>query len=146
MTELSALVADVADEFEDMGEDVTLGDTARIVLPVRATWLRRAMRNLVSNALRYGQRARVSLAREGNQAVLRVEDDGPGIPEGEIARMMEPFTRLEASRNTATGGTGLGLTLARAIADQHGGSLVLANRVEAGRIAGLVATLRLPVT
>jgi K+-sensing histidine kinase KdpD len=89
--------------------------------------------------------ARVSLAREGNQAVLRVEDDGPGIPEGEIARMMEPFTRLEASRNTATGGTGLGLTLARAIADQHGGSLVLANRVEAGRIAGLVATLRLPV-
>jgi signal transduction histidine kinase len=57
MTELSALVADVADEFEDMGEDVTLGDTARIVLPVRATWLRRAMRNLVSNALRYGQRA-----------------------------------------------------------------------------------------
>jgi signal transduction histidine kinase len=60
--------------------------------------------------------------------------------------MMEPFTRLEASRNTATGGTGLGLTLARAIADQHGGSLVLANRVEAGRIAGLVATLRLPVT
>ncbi|GAO54028.1 HAMP domain-containing sensor histidine kinase [Novosphingobium sp. MD-1] len=146
MTELSALVADVADEFEDMGEDVTLGDTARIVLPVRATWLRRAMRNLVSNALRYGQRARVSLVREGNEAVLRIEDDGPGIPEGEIARMMEPFTRLEASRNTATGGTGLGLTLARAIADQHGGSLVLANRVEAGRIAGLVATLRLPVT
>jgi signal transduction histidine kinase len=63
MTELSALVADVADEFEDMGEDVTLGDTARIVLPVRATWLRRAMRNLVSNALRYGQRARVAGAR-----------------------------------------------------------------------------------
>lgn len=144
-TELSALVADVMGEYEDMGEDVTLEDTVRIVLPLRATWLRRAMRNLVSNALRYGQRARVSLAREGQEAVLRIEDDGPGIPEGDIARMMEPFTRLEASRNTATGGTGLGLTLARAIADQHGGSLVLANRREAGRIIGLVATLRLPV-
>jgi len=60
--------------------------------------------------------------------------------------MMEPFTRLEASRNTATGGTGLGLTLARAIADQHGGALALANRWEAGRVVGLVATLRLPIT
>lgn len=144
-TELSALVADVMGEYEDMGEDVTLEDTVRIALPLRATWLRRAMRNLVSNALRYGQRARVSLAREGAEAVLRIEDDGPGIPEGDILRMMEPFTRLEASRNTATGGTGLGLTLARAIADQHGGSLVLANRWEAGRITGLTATLRLPL-
>ncbi|NKJ43292.1 ATP-binding protein [Novosphingobium sp. SG720] len=144
-TELSALVADVMGEYEDMGEDVTLEDTVRIVLPLRATWLRRAMRNLVSNALRYGQRARVSLAREGAEAVLRIEDDGPGIPEGDILRMMEPFTRLEASRNTATGGTGLGLTLARAIADQHGGSLVLANRWEAGHITGLTATLRLPL-
>jgi signal transduction histidine kinase len=77
--------------------------------------------------------------------VLRIEDDGPGIPEDEIVRMMEPFIRLEASRNSATGGTGLGLTLARAIADQHGGSLDLANRRENGRIAGLVATLRLPI-
>jgi signal transduction histidine kinase len=146
VTELSALVADVMGEYEDMGEDVALLDTARIVLPLRATWLRRAMRNLVSNALRYGQRARVSLARDGADAVLRIEDDGPGIPEDQIQHMLEPFIRLEASRNTATGGTGLGLTLARAIADQHGGSLVLANRWEAGRIVGLVATLRLPVT
>ncbi|KAJ8138755.1 hypothetical protein OY671_008032, partial [Metschnikowia pulcherrima] len=146
MTESSALGADGADEFEDMGEDVTSGDTARIVSPVRATWSRRAMRNSVSNASRYGQRARVSSAREGNEAVLRIEDDGPGIPEGDIARMMEPFTRLEASRHTATGRTRLGSTSARAIADQHGGSSVLANRVEAGRIAGSVATSRSPVT
>ncbi|MFN4136389.1 MAG: sensor histidine kinase [Novosphingobium sp.] len=145
-TELSALVADVIGEFEDMGDPVELGETARMVLPVRATWMRRALRNLVSNALRYGQRARVSLAREGGFAVLRIEDDGPGIPEGEIARMMEPFTRLEASRNSGTGGTGLGLTLARAIAQQHGGTLTLANRQGAdGTICGLVATIRLPL-
>jgi signal transduction histidine kinase len=59
--------------------------------------------------------------------------------------MMEPFTRLDPSRNTGTGGAGLGLTLARAIADQHGGSLTLANRVEQGQIVGLAATLRLPL-
>ncbi len=144
-TELSALVADVMGEYEDMGEDVTLGQADRMVMPLRATWLRRALRNLVSNALRYGHRARVTLERVGREAVLRVEDDGPGIPDGEIARMLEPFTRLEASRNSATGGTGLGLTLARAIADQHGGALSLANRMEHGAVAGLTATLRLPL-
>jgi len=117
-----------------------------MVMPLRATWLRRALRNLISNALRYGTRARVTLQREGRDAVLRVEDDGPGIPDGEIARMLEPFIRLEASRNSATGGTGLGLTLARAIADQHGGSLALANRREDGETKGLTVTLRFPLT
>jgi signal transduction histidine kinase len=145
-TELSALVADVVGEFEDMGEPVTLGSTTRMVMALRATWLRRALRNLISNGVRYGQCARVSLAREGREAVLRIEDDGPGIPVGEIARMQEPFTRMEASRNSATGGSGLGLTLARAIADQHGGALHLANRVgPGGEIQGLAATLRLPL-
>lgn len=145
-TELSALVAAVVEEFEDMGEPVELGDTERIVLPLRATWLRRALRNLMSNAIRYGHCARVSLAREGAKAVLRVEDDGPGIADDQIARMLEPFTRLEPSRNTGTGGSGLGLTLARAIAEQHGGSLALANRRDqSGAVSGLVVTLRLPL-
>ncbi|MGL1645774.1 ATP-binding protein, partial [Vibrio parahaemolyticus] len=66
--------------------------------------------------------------RDGREAVLTVDDDGPGIPEHEITRMMEPFTRLDPSRNSTTGGAGLGLTLARAIADQHGGALTLTNR------------------
>ena len=144
-TELSALVADIVGEYEDMGNDVELGRTERAVAPVRATWLRRALRNLISNALRYGQRARVHLHREGHEGVLVVDDDGPGIPEGAIGRMMEPFARLDPSRNTGTGGAGLGLTLARAIADQHGGSLTLVNRVEQGRIVGLTATLRVPL-
>jgi signal transduction histidine kinase len=146
VTELSALVADVVGEYEDIGEDVMLGEATRIVMPLRATWLRRALRNLVSNALRYGTRARITLRREGGEAVLVVEDDGPGIPEHDIARMLEPFTRLEASRNSSTGGAGLGLTLARAIADQHGGSLTLANRRDGGETKGLTATLRLPLT
>lgn len=140
-TELGALAASVVEEYEDRGEPVTLDGAGRIVLPLRATWLRRLLRNLVDNALRYGGEARVSLAREGGCATIRIDDDGPGIPESEIARMMEPFTRLEASRNTATGGAGLGLTLARAIAEQHGGKLTLANR--AG--GGLTASVSLPL-
>jgi signal transduction histidine kinase len=141
-TDLSALVASVVEEYEDMGEPVELGATPRMVLSLRATWLRRALRNLVGNALRYGKVAHVSLQREGREAVIRIEDEGPGIPEGEIASMLEPFTRGEASRNRHTGGAGIGLTLARAIADQHGGRLVLANRVGGH---GLVAELRLPL-
>ena len=141
-TDLSALVASVVEEYEDMGEPVDLADTKRLTMPLRATWLRRALRNLIGNALRYGKVAHVSLQREGREAVIRIEDEGPGIPEGEIAAMLEPFTRGESSRNRHTGGAGLGLTLARAIADQHGGRLVLANRATG---SGLVAELRLPL-
>jgi signal transduction histidine kinase len=140
-TELGALAAAVVEEYEDQGKPVTIADGPRIVLPARATWLRRLLRNLIDNALRYGMRARVSLAREDGSAVLRIEDDGPGIPEADIARMLEPFTRLEASRNSATGGAGLGLTLARAVAEQHGGALRLANRPG----GGLVASVSLPL-
>jgi signal transduction histidine kinase len=104
------------------------------------------LRNLIGNALRYGERARVSLAREGAEAVVRIEDDGPGIPPQDIAGMMEAFTRGDSSRNRETGGAGLGLTLARAIAEQHGGTVRLANRPGPdGKVAGLVAELRLPL-
>jgi len=144
--ELSALVGAVVDEYEDMGEPVTLAESPRIVLPLRVTWMRRALRNLISNALRYGKAARVSLAREGGAAVIRVEDDGPGIAEERIEAMFAPFTRGEPSRNSETGGAGLGLTLARAIAEQHGGTLRLANRRDAdGAVSGLIATLTLPI-
>ncbi len=145
-TELSALLASVVEEYEDMGEPVELGQTDRIAMPLRNTWLRRALRNLIGNALRYGGRARVTLHREGAEAVVRIDDDGPGIADSEIAAMMEPFSRGEASRNRETGGAGLGLTLARAIAGQHGGWLVVANRVGPdGAVEGLRAELRLPV-
>ena len=149
-TELSALVAAVVEEFEDMDEPVELGETRRLVLSLRATWLRRALRNLIGNALRYGRTARVSLDLEtqpGQQwAVVRIDDDGPGIPDAGIAQMLEPFTRGDPSRNSETGGAGLGLTLARAIAEQHGGTLTLANRRDGdGRVTGLTALLRLPI-
>lgn len=145
-TDLAALVAQVVEEYEDMGDNVVLGDTTRMALRLRATWMRRALRNLIGNALRYGTEAHVSLQRSGAQALVLITDNGPGIPDDEIAAMMEPFTRGDASRNRETGGAGLGLTLARAIADQHGGSLVLRNLREGGRITGLAAELRLPIS
>ncbi len=144
--ELSALAASIVEEYEDLGEPVTLDQSERMAGQMRASWVRRALRNLISNALRYGGTARVSLTRDGGNAVLLVEDDGPGIPPADIERMMEPFTRGEPSRNRLTGGAGLGLTLARAIAEQHGGTLTLKNRQdESGKVAGIAATVTLPL-
>ena len=143
MTDLTALIAQVVAEFEDMAEPVVFDGGERITLPLRPTWLRRALRNLISNALRHGGgAARVGLMRQADRVILTVEDDGPGIPDQAIERMLEPFTRGEPSRNRGTGGAGLGLTLSRAIAEQHGGSLTLANRTS----GGLTATLTLPLT
>jgi signal transduction histidine kinase len=110
----------------------------------RPNEIRRAVRNLIENAVRYGGGARVSLEREDEHFVVNVEDSGPGIPEDRLEEVFEPFVRLEASRNAATGGSGLGLTLARAIAREHGGDIVLTNRVDDGKIIGLKASLRLP--
>lgn len=139
--DLGMLAIGVAEEFEDMGEAVAITNPPRVVARVQVTWIKRALRNLVSNALRYGKQAELSVEVEGNSAILRVEDHGPGIPDDRIAAMLEPFTRGEASRNRSTGGAGLGLTLARAIAEQHGGELVLTNREE----GGLRAEIRLPL-
>jgi len=140
-TNLTALAASVVDEFDDLGELVELADAPRIVGTVHATWVKRALRNLISNAVRYGQDTKVSLMDDDGEAVIVIQDSGPGIPEDRIAAMLEPFARGENSRNRATGGAGLGLTLARAIADQHGGSLTLSNRAE----GGLRAEFRLPL-
>ncbi len=138
---LSALAASIAEEFEDLGQQVELADSPRVVAPVQITWIKRGLRNLISNAVRYGGSATITLGQTEHEAIIRIEDDGPGIPPDQIEAMLEPFARGETSRNRATGGAGLGLTLARAIADQHGGSLSLSNR-ESG---GLTAELRLPL-
>jgi signal transduction histidine kinase len=108
---------------------------------VRRTAIRRALRNLMENAQRYGSRARVSVRQVGNRAEMRIEDDGPGIPERELEKVFDPFTRLETSRSRETGGIGLGLPIARAILRAHGGDVVLSNRPE----GGLRATAHLPL-
>ena len=103
--------------------------------------LRRCLDNLVDNALRYGERARIAI--DDDDAALRITvcDDGPGIPEQDLNRVFEPFFRLEQSRNRDSGGTGLGLAIARNIARWHGGDIHLRNATS-GR--GLIAELVLP--
>lgn len=140
-----ALADSVVEEFEDMGEPVTLAEGPRVSADVHVTWLKRALRNLISNAVRYGGSAYVSVIEEPGQVILRVDDEGPGIPEDRIGSITEPFVRGETSRSRATGGAGLGLTLARAVAEERGGSLVLANRPpKDGQPGGLRAELRIP--
>lgn len=139
--DLPALIDSLAEEFEDLGADLTVQECSRLAVPMRPNLIKRALRNLIENALKYGDRARVGVRAEDNAAFVDIDDDGPGIPESEIERMFEAFTRLDQSRSRDTGGAGLGLALARAIVEAHGGSLTLANR-DGG---GLRATVRLPL-
>ncbi|HEY0148137.1 MAG TPA: ATP-binding protein [Allosphingosinicella sp.] len=137
--DLGALAETVADEFHDLGQDVTVESGERVVAEVQPVLLRRALRNLIDNAVKYGGSARVRVAAAKGQTTISVADTGPGLSEDELQRVLEPFYRVEESRNRDTGGSGLGLAIARAIAESHGGSLTLANGGP-----GLVATLTLP--
>ncbi len=111
---------------------VTLADIPDIRLRVRPATLRRALRNLIENALRYGNGAHISAHTHGGRLLLTIDDTGPGIPSESIARVFEPFVRLENSRSRETGGTGLGLSIARTIILAHGGEIDLENRPEGG--------------
>ncbi len=139
--DLAALVESLVADCTDIGWDVTFRAETRPVVLCRPDSLRRALRNLIENAVRYGTRAKVALERERGLVRIIVEDEGPGIPPGMIERAFEPFFRLEGSRSRETGGIGLGLAIARTIARSHGGDLRLANRRE----GGLQAVLQLPV-
>jgi signal transduction histidine kinase len=136
--DLSALADAVVEDFLDLGAPVELADSDRIVASVRPQLIRRALRNLIENAVKYGERAYVSVARDDHGFRIIVSDDGPGIAEDRMEEMMQPFTRLEGSRNRETGGAGLGLALVRAIMAEHGGTLRLANRPQGGLEASLV--------
>ena len=137
--DLSALVESVVADLDDMGEPVTWqAHNNPAPVSCRPNEIRRAVRNLVENAVAYGAKADVQITDNGAGYEIVVEDEGPGIPEDERQRVFEPFVRLESSRNTATGGTGLGLTLVKAIAEGHGGGVVLENREKGGLRARMI--------
>jgi signal transduction histidine kinase len=137
--DVDALVAQIRDEFRDMGATVTISGRALRPFVGKPQALKRCLTNLIANAVKFGTRADIHI-EDGADLLIRVRDRGPGIPEEELERVFEPFYRLESSRNRDSGGTGLGLSIARDIAQAHGGSLRLAN-LPGG---GLEATLRLP--
>ena len=138
--DLDSLLDSVCSDATDAGQQVVVEGSARMALMGRPMALRRCLVNLIDNAVKYGLRASVSVASVGGQAVIKIVDHGPGIALGEQARVFEPFYRIETSRSRESGGTGLGLTIARNIAEQHGGSITLANHPN----GGLEVTLVLP--
>jgi signal transduction histidine kinase len=137
--DINALLATVREEFTGMGATVTVTGSARGPFVGKAQALKRCLTNLVANAIKFGTRADIALA-DGPQLTISVRDQGPGVPEPELERVFEPFYRVESSRNRDSGGSGLGLSIARDVAQAHGGSLTLRNLTG----GGLEALLTLP--
>jgi two-component system osmolarity sensor histidine kinase EnvZ len=144
-TDIRLLLRDAADAARRAegaeADSVVLDDGERVVLTVKRNALKRCVTNLIDNALKYGQHARIALERNPKFVEMNVDDDGPGIPEARREEAFRPFHRLDEGRNLQIGGVGLGLAIARDIARAHGGDLVLSD----SPLGGLRATLRLPV-
>ncbi|CAD5109524.1 sensor histidine kinase [Zestomonas carbonaria] len=138
--DLDAFLASLVYDYQDTGQKVSLEGRLDIPLNTRPHALRRILGNLIDNALKFSGAAEVRVRAESESSLsIEVLDRGPGIAEEELTAVLQPFYRLETSRNRGTGGTGLGLAIAQQLALAIGGSLTLANR-EGG---GLVARLQL---
>lgn len=138
--DLVSLLNAICDDISDLGEKVIFNGPDRLIYPCRPAVLKRALTNVIDNAVKFGGSANVQLQDTGQFLVIVVEDEGPGIPDSEIEDVFNPFYRIEASRSHDTGGVGLGLSVARSIVDAHGGEITLANRSE----GGLRVTIELP--
>ena len=139
--DLTQLAEACADSFSDTDEPVVFEGGRPMAVLADPAALRRALANLIGNAVKYAGSARVATRLENGQAVVAVEDDGPGLADADIESLFEPFARGERSRSRETGGAGLGLTVARQVARAHGGDIDLIPRPE----GGLTARLRLPL-
>jgi signal transduction histidine kinase len=139
-TDIAALVQSIVDDMADAGMPVKMQPAEPIVYDCRPDALKRAIRNLLDNAVKYGKAASVAIQTTPKTIEIIVDDEGQGIPEQELSRVFDPFYRLEESRSRETGGVGLGLAIAQSIVRAHRGELILANR----RNAGLRARIALP--
>ncbi|MBN9046805.1 MAG: ATP-binding protein [Rhizobiales bacterium] len=137
--DLWSMLLSITDDYPDVALEENIDPRGTVVL-CQPVSVRRCITNLIDNAFAYGKNAAISLRREGDMLVLRVKDDGPGIAPDQIEEMFRPFNRAEKSRNRASGGFGLGLTIARSVARANGGDIRLENAPE----GGLIAEMRLP--
>jgi signal transduction histidine kinase len=140
-TEIAALVQSIADDMADAGLPVKMEPAEPVVYDCRPDALKRAIRNLLDNAIKYGKAASVAIQTTPKSIEIIIDDEGPGIPAQELSRVFDPFYRLEESRSRDTGGVGLGLAIAKSIVQAHRGELVLSNRP----IGGLRARMALPL-
>jgi signal transduction histidine kinase len=138
--DLNALIDSLCQDLADMGMDVKFENAEKTPYTCRPTSLKRALRNVIENAVNYGGRAEVKLQQNDTEFQIAIQDDGPGIPEQDFERVFQPFVRLEESRNKQTGGIGLGMAIARSIVRKHGGDMSLANT----QGSGLTVTIHLP--
>ncbi len=138
--DLDALVRSIANDYADTGSPVTMAGEVTVPVTTRPHALRRILTNLVDNALKYGERAELRVRLEQDHLYIDVCDTGPGIPEAQLLAVLQPFYRVEGSRNRETGGSGLGLAIAHQLALSLAGELRLHNRSE----GGLCARLKLP--
>jgi signal transduction histidine kinase len=139
--DVAAIVAALCGDHQAAGRDVTYSGPDSLELMARPIAFKRAINNFVDNAIKYGKSARVSLDPGYEELSIYIDDDGPGIPVEERERVFAPFIRLESSRSRETGGTGLGLTIARNAIRSMGGDVTLTNRPE----GGLRVTVNLPM-
>ncbi len=139
--DISAMLSSLCDDYQDAGEKVTFDDAGSIIVLCRRVSLRRALRNLIDNGLKYGGAVELSLEVGGQGALICIDDNGPGIPDRQLREVLKPFVRLEASRSKDTGGAGLGLSIAQSIIQAHGAELSLENK----RPTGLRASFTLPL-
>jgi signal transduction histidine kinase len=140
-TDFDSILDSVCADAVEARQDVSLHGVTGASIRAQPNAMRRCLTNLIDNAVKYGAYARVTTSRGAEHVVVRVRDGGPGIPEAELQSVFRPFFRLENSRSRDTGGTGIGLTIARNIAEKHGGTLYLKNHIE----GGLEAVLELPL-
>jgi signal transduction histidine kinase len=138
--DVDSLLDSVCADASEGGQKVALHGSASVAVLGRPMSLRRCLVNLIDNAVKYGHQADVFVERLAGAVRIRIRDAGPGIAADELARVFEPFYRVETSRSRESGGTGLGLTIARNIAEQHGGTITLVNHAK----GGLEVTLLLP--
>lgn len=139
--DLVAMLNSICDDISDLGMNASYSGPDRLIYSCRPTALKRALTNVIDNAVKFGGSAEVSLRETGKHLAIITLDEGPGIPDSEIDAVFNPFHRVETSRSRQTGGVGLGLSVARSIIEAHGGSIELAN-CTAG---GLRVTIVLPL-
>jgi two-component system, OmpR family, osmolarity sensor histidine kinase EnvZ len=140
-TDLPELLREVVADMRRLGGDIRLDAPADLVVPVRPVAFKRCLTNLMENALRHGTRVEVSAASRNGSVEVAIDDDGPGVPAAQREEVFRPFFTRDPARNPASGGVGLGLTIARDIVRRHGGDILLSS----APIGGLRALVRLPV-
>jgi len=136
--DLGVLVGDLCEDVADAGGEVCYRGERGIDVPCRPTLLCRAVANLIDNALKYGTAAGVTIVREADRVLIVVDDDGPGIAPDEQEKVFAPFYRLQPARDPTKAGVGLGLSIARTVAREHGGDVTLTNR-DSGGLSAVIA-------